>query len=288
MSHVVVVGGAGGVGSVVTDLLFERGRQVAVTVLNQTEADLVGSRYGGRISAEIVDLSDGESARKKMNVLAEAYPDTDAVIVCAAIAPAGPAETTALSTYLKAYQVNCIGAVAVYQAFMPTLRRNSGRLIFLGSMGGRVALPFLAPYVATKFALEGLCDVMRREAAPQGVKVSLIQPGGIRTNLVYQQLLDVKRDYEALDTVSKENYGYLYRGFSNFASASLSSTASAPGQIASVVVEALEADRPASRYVAGDDARQLLNMAAVMSDKEMDDFLSTLFLEDVEASSDAE
>lgn len=288
MSHVVVVGGAGGVGSGVADLLFERGRKVAVTVLNQAEADLVTSRYGGRISAEIVDLSEGESAREKMRSLAEAYPDIDAVIVCAAIAPCGPVETTELATYLKAYQINCIGAVAVYQAFMPALRRNAGRLIVLGSMGGRVALPLLSSYIATKFALEGLCDVMRREAAPQGVKVSLIQPGGIRTNLVYQQLLDVKRDYEALDDANKETYGYLYRGFSNFASASLSSTASSPDQVASVVIEALDADQPQSRYIAGDDARQLLAMAAAMSDKEMDDFLSKLFLESAESSSAAE
>lgn len=277
MPRVVVVGGAGGVGSAVVDALLKRGREVAVTVLNPAEADAVAAQHQGRVPAEVVDLSDSEAARAKIGTLIEAAPDTDAVIVCAAMAPCGPAELVPFSAYLKAYQVNCLGAVAVYQAALPTLRRNAGRMIFLGSMAGRVSLPFLSPYTATKFALEALCDAFRQEAAPQGVKISLIQPGGIKTNLVKHQLEDVERRYQALSDADRERYGYLYRGFTGFANASLSSTASSAEQVAAVVMEAFDADQPASRYVAGDDARQLLASAASMSDQELDALFAGIF-----------
>lgn len=277
MAEVLVIGGAGGVGSAVVDKLLERGREVAVTVLNRAEADAVAVRHGGRVPAEIVDLSDAEATCTKVAALIEANPGIAAVIVCAAIAPCGPAELVPFSAYLKAYQVNCIGAVAIYRAAMPALRRNAGRMIFLGSMAGRVSLPFLSAYVATKFALEGLCDAFRRESAHQGVKISLVQPGGIKTDLVQQQLQDVERDYRTLNDAERERYGYLYTGFTEVANDSLASTASTAAQVASVVMEAFEADQPASRYVAGEDARELLDSAAHMSDGDLDTLLAGMF-----------
>jgi len=192
-------------------------------------------------------------------------------ILCAAVAPIGPVELTPLSTFSKAFEINCLSAVAVYQATLPALRKSGGRIILLSSMGGRAAFPFMSSYIATKFALEGLGDVMRREAVPQGVKVSIIEPGGIRTKLVQQQLIDVGPAYAALGEEDRERYGYLYQGYLKMATNSLRETASTPEEIAAVVIEALDAPEPETRYVAGADAKHFFEMSRTMSDREVDE-----------------
>jgi NAD(P)-dependent dehydrogenase (short-subunit alcohol dehydrogenase family) len=280
VENILVIGGAGGVGSAVVERLVDQGRTVETTVLAATEASAIETRYGGKVKAHIVDLSNAETARDTLTTIVDAMPSLDAAVNCAAVAPWGPMELTPLATYLKTYEINVGGGVAMYQAAMPALRRTGGRIVLIGSMGGRMALPFMAAYICTKFALEGLGDIMRREAAPQGVKVSIVQPGGIRTNMVYQQITGVKRDLEALQPQDRERYGYLYESFLQYAEASMSGSGSTPAQVAAVVAEALDAAEPASRYIAGDDAKEALGAIAGMSDGQADAMLVQIFRPD--------
>ena len=74
-----------------------------------------------------------------------------------------------------------IGQVAVTQAFLPLLRQGRGRIVNMGSISGRVAMPFIGPYAASKFALEALTDSLRVELRPWGIEVSIIEPGPIAT-----------------------------------------------------------------------------------------------------------
>jgi NAD(P)-dependent dehydrogenase (short-subunit alcohol dehydrogenase family) len=119
---------------------------------------------------------------------------------------------------------------------------------------------------------------MRREAGPQGVKVSLIEPGGIRTNMVRQQLQDVEPAYAALGEEDRERYGHLYKGYLKMAGASMKETASTPDEIAAVVVEALDAPEPETRYVAGADAKHFFEMSRTMSDRDVDEVFRQMFL----------
>jgi len=275
---VLVVGGAGGVGSAVVNLLVNRGCEVVTTVLEPKEAASIEKRYGGMVQCHIVDLSNSDAALIKFKEIVSSMDHLNAVAVCAAIAPCGPLELTPLSTYRKAYEINCVSEVAIYQATMPALRQTGGRIVLLGSMGGRMAYTFMSAYIATKFALEGLCDVMRREAAPRGVKVSLVQPGGIRTNMVHQQLVDVRRDLAALDEKDRDLHGYLYEGYLRVAERGLGEGASTADQVAEVVLEALEAEEPESRYVAGEDAKHMLGSIGTMSDRDIDRLFNEMFL----------
>jgi NAD(P)-dependent dehydrogenase (short-subunit alcohol dehydrogenase family) len=276
--RILIIGGAGGVGSAVVDILASRGDTVATTVLEAAEADSIHARYGGAVKAHTVDLSNPAATLAKVKLLVDTMPALDAVVVCAAIAPIGPMELTPLSTYVKTFEINCVSAVSVYQATLPALRKTGGRMVLLSSMGGRAAFPFMSAYIASKFALEGLGDVMRREAGPQGVKVSLIEPGGIRTNLVRQQLLEVEPGYAALGEENRERYGYLYKGYLKMAGDSLRETASTPDEIAAVVVEALDAAEPETRYVAGADAKHFFEMSRAMSDRQVDEVFRQMML----------
>jgi NAD(P)-dependent dehydrogenase (short-subunit alcohol dehydrogenase family) len=275
---ILIIGGASGVGSAALDILASRGYTVATTVLNAAEVDSIHARHGAAVTAHTVDLSNAAVALTKIKSLVDALPALHAVVVCAATAPLGPMELTSLSTYIRAFEINCVSAVSVYQATLPALRKTGGRIVLLSSMGGRAAFPFMSPYIATKFALEGLGDVMRREAGPQGIKVSIIEPGAIRTNLVREQILEVQTAYGALGGESRERYGYLYEGFLKMAADSLRETASTPAEIAKVVVEALDSPEPESRYVAGVDAQNFFQMSRAMSDREVDEIFRQMFL----------
>ena len=274
---ILVVGGAGGVGSALVELLAGRGDKVITTVLNPQEAATIKNRYGETVQCHAVDLSDAGAALLELKKIVSNLDHLDAAVVCAAIAPVGPMELTPLATFAKAYEINCIGLVAVYQAAMPALRQTSGRIVLLSSMAGRAAFPFMSAYSATKFAIEGLGDVMRREAGPQGVKISIIQPGGIRTNLVRQQLVDMEPAYAALGQAERELYEPLFLGYQKVAGDGLRETASTPEQIAAVIAEALDAQDPQSRYVAGADAKQFFEISRTMPDRDIDALFHQMF-----------
>ena len=86
-----------------------------------------------------------------------------------------------LAELRRQFDVNFFGAVAVTQAFLPHLRAARGRLLFIGSISGRLAIPFIAPYSASKFALRAVADAWRVELRSAGIAVALIEPGSVRT-----------------------------------------------------------------------------------------------------------
>ncbi|WP_420145564.1 SDR family NAD(P)-dependent oxidoreductase [Sphingobium sp.] len=276
MSTVLVVGGAGGIGSVVIDILLARGRPVITTVLNEAEADIVRTRFDGRVPVDVVDLAEPEDAREKLIALAAARPDLNGVIVCAGVAWFGAVETTPLSVFSRMMQINAVGTVAIYQATLPVLRKNGGRIILISTIAGRVPMAFMPAYSASKFAQEALCDNMRREAARQGVKVSIITPaGGIRTNMVQKQVDGIRQEFESLSDEHKQRYGYLYEGYGKFSKNSLEATAYTPQAVTDVVFEAFDAEQPASRYLAGDG--DIVTLMTGMSDHQQDACFDALF-----------
>src|SRR5207237_7486224 len=94
---------------------------------------------------------------------------------------AGPLELLPLSELRKQLEVNVIGQIAVTQAFLPLLRRGKGRVVMIGSLGGRIVTPYTGAYCASKFAMEALTDALRMELRPWHIHVSNVEPGFITT-----------------------------------------------------------------------------------------------------------
>ncbi len=105
----------------------------------------------------------------------------DCLINNAGVALGGPIENLPMKIFRENFEVNFFGLVSLTKKLIPLLIQSSGRILIIGSMAGRIALPFLSPYVSTKFALEGFSDSLRRELLPFGIKTVLIEPGGIAT-----------------------------------------------------------------------------------------------------------
>jgi NAD(P)-dependent dehydrogenase (short-subunit alcohol dehydrogenase family) len=275
--QVMVVGSAGGVGLALTQQLLARRYRVIATVLNDDEAGVVKASAPGIAETLKLDLGDADAAKRTLlGRVDKLTAPLDVVAVCAAIAPFGPVETEPLPILRRTMEVNVVSAVAIFQATIESLRKSKGRLILISSMSGKLALPFLAFYTASKFALEGVADIMRAEVAGWGVDIVVVEPGGIRTGMVREQMRSVAERIEKLQEPERSNYIELYRGFQRLC-AEGQKTSSEPTDVAAVLMQVLDAERPDTRYVAGADAQQFLDAAAKMSDRERDDFYRSIY-----------
>jgi NAD(P)-dependent dehydrogenase (short-subunit alcohol dehydrogenase family) len=254
----LVVGAAGGVGTEVVKLLEGAGYRVIGSVLNDAEAAHVRKHNPGVAQLFNLDLGNADSVLAELKK--QAFATLDAVIICAAISPFGPVETGSLAALRRTLEINTVAAAAIFQATMPALRAAKGRLVMISSFAGKIGLPFIGHYVASKHALEGLGDVMRREAKPFGVTVVLVEPGGINTPMVANQVRDVTNERASLSPAVAAQYGGMYDNFLRLVGKSRAGMLE-PSQVASVVLEAVTSASPQIRYQVGEDSKFLCDIA---------------------------
>ncbi len=183
---------------------------------------------------------------------ASGVPELDGIVDNAGIAIAAPVEFLPPEELRRQLDVNVVGQLRVLQAFLPALRRRQGRVVLMGSIGGRSALPFLGAYAMSKFALEAMADSLRVELAPFGMHVAIIEPGTIATAIwTKPQPLDGRMPPEA-----GEYYGERIEKFRAVAAKRSSTSAVPPSDVAKAVEHALTAKKPKARYVVGPDAKR--------------------------------
>ena len=246
MKKVVVTGASSGIGLACALRLARAGWQVHGGVRTPEAAALLEER--GVRPLEL-DVTDDTQIATAVDVVGS---ELDALVDNAGIAIAAPLELVPLEELRHQLEVNVVGQVAVVQALLPALRRARGRVVLMGSIGGRSALPFLGPYAASKHALEAIADSLRIELRPLGVEVSIVEPGSIATPIW-------RKGAERADELSEgfdEERARLYAP----AVARLREVALArgpgvdPDAVAKAVEHALTAERPKARYLVGRDA----------------------------------
>jgi NAD(P)-dependent dehydrogenase (short-subunit alcohol dehydrogenase family) len=279
MKTVLIIGAAGGIGMEVARGFAARGDKVVATVMDDAQAALLNTEVPGLAKIEKLDLADADAAHVALKVLVAGLGGLDHVVVCAAIGTIGPAELTSLASFRRTFEINTVSGIAVFLATIDALRQSKGRLLFITSMSGKIAMPFLAAYTASKYALEGAADIMRQEVSAAGVKIIMVEPGGVRTPMVSDQIALTKKMEAALTPEQATRYGQIYKGFAAAAQAGYDGQGggSTPEQVAATILDALDADTPETRYVVGEDARQLLGARASMSDKDIDGMLAGFF-----------
>lgn len=279
MKTILIIGAAGGIGMEVARSFAGRGDKVIATVMDDAQVVQLSAEVPGLARIEKLDLSDADAALVGLKTLVSGLDQLDQVVVCAAIGTIGPAELTSLASYRRTLEINTVSGIAVFLATLEALRASEGRLLFITSMSGKIAMPFLAAYTASKFALEGAADIMRQEVAADGVKIIMVEPGGVRTPMVSDQIALTKKMEAELTPEQAKRYGAMYKGFAAAAQAGYEGQGggSTPEQVAAVILGALDADEPETRYIAGEDAKQLLGARASMGDKEVDGMLGAFF-----------
>jgi NAD(P)-dependent dehydrogenase (short-subunit alcohol dehydrogenase family) len=171
----------------------------------------------------------------------------DGLVNNAGIAVAGPLEFLDVDELRRQLEVNVIGQLRVTQLALPALRKSGGRIVNVGSISGRSALPFLGAYAMSKFALEAMTDSLRVELRPWGIHVAIVEPGTIKTPMWTRERPDPPPEGLAL-------YGDRLAAFRSFALRR--SEGGAPAEaVAETVEHALTAERPKARYLVGRDAK---------------------------------
>jgi NAD(P)-dependent dehydrogenase (short-subunit alcohol dehydrogenase family) len=187
----------------------------------------------------------------------------------AGVAFGAPIEFVPIDDLRRQLEVNVVGQVAVIQAFLPALREGSGRIVNVSSIGGRIALPMVGPYAASKFALEAISDSLRRELRPWGIHVALVEPGAVATPIWEKG----RETADRLEAQMGQEARTLYGGLADRIREETEKIAERgvhPDEVAKVIERALTASRPKLRYVVGRDAKMRLKIKALAGDRRFD------------------
>ena len=249
---VVVTGASSGIGAAVVRRLDGAGYRVFAGVRSVADGETLRRGGSERIVPLLLDVTDAAAIRDAAAMVREATADEglDGLVSNAGIGTSGPLEFTSLDDVRRVLEVNLVGSLAVAQAFLPMLRRKRGRIVFVGSMSGRYGGSMLGAYVASKFALEGLADVLRREVRRFDVRVCLVEPGPIASRIWEKARADAKAARSRLPPEANDLYGADLDGIA--ARIDREESIAAPvEQVANVVEKALTAPRPKARYPVG-------------------------------------
>jgi NAD(P)-dependent dehydrogenase (short-subunit alcohol dehydrogenase family) len=179
----------------------------------------------------------------------------DGLVNNAGIGLGGPLEILPLEDLRRQFEVNVFGQVAVTSALLGALRAASGRIVFLSSVGGRVAVPFNGPYSASKYALEAIGDALRGELYSSHVKVVLVEPGSVKTPIWDKTKAEVGR--VQIPPQLEAEYGEVVLAAEKLIS-DTAARAIPPEQVAATIELALTARRPRARYIVGRDAKGMI------------------------------
>src|SRR5687768_8580070 len=269
---VVVTRASSGIGEATARALAQAGFDVLAGVRSDEDAERAGALHG-RVEAVKVDVTDQGTVER----LAEHVGDRPlaGLVNNAGISVSGPLEFVPLDEWRLQLEVNVLGQVAVTQALLPAIRRARGRIVNIGSVGGRVGIPLMSPYAASKFAMEGITDCLRRELRPLGVHVAIVEPGAIATRIWEKGTAAADETMANAPPEAEEFYGPTIAAIRAQAQQA-AEKAIPPEEVAKAVEHALTADKPRTRYPVGSDAKQRIRIAGLIPDRAFDALMARM------------
>jgi len=253
---VLVTGASTGIGKAVVEDLRGRGVRVFAGV-----RDLAAVDDHPLVTPVRLDVTDAAGIAAAADTVAGALGPSRlrGVVNNAGEAAGGPLEFLDLDKLRRHLEVNVVGQLAVTQAFLPLLRERGvadPRIVFMGSISSRIALPFVGPYAASKHAVLALGESLRRELRPWGFRVAVIEPGTIATPIWGKGLDEIDAIEAGLPPRGREIYGEAIAGMRHVL-AGEDERGMPPMKVARKVRHALLARRPHAEYLVGADARQM-------------------------------
>ena len=262
---VLVTGASTGIGEAAALHLKELGFDAVGAVRKDEDAERLRSNGLRTVKLDVTDVDSIAAARAELGDAPLA-----GLVNNAGIAVASPLEFLPLDQLLHQLEINVIGQVAVTQQFLPALRAGRGRIVNVSSIGGRVALPLVGAYNASKFALEAISDSLRRELMPHGVDVIVIEPGGVKTPIWRKGNETADQIRSGLPPEAEQLYGPMVEALRRESTRIAEQSGMEPRVVAEVIGKALTSDKPRTRYLVGRDAKVRARVAKVMPDRMMD------------------
>lgn len=266
MSNTVLITGAStGIGAACAIRLAAAGMHVYAGVREDAAGAALRAQNAALITPLHIDVTDADSIAAAVATLDAQLGDAglNGLINNAGIAIGGPLEVLPMNEIRRQFDVNVFGALAVTQAFLPQLRRARGRIVNMGSIAGRIALPFLGPYCMSKSALRAMTHALRLEVDAWGIDVALVEPGAIATPIWKKSnaAADVMQATLQNDTLA--HYSRHLEGIRRVIAKAEEQAISADA-VARAVEHALTAARPKTEYLVGNDARMRAAINAVL------------------------
>ncbi len=248
---VVITGASTGIGEACALRLDDKGVRVFAGVRNEADGASLKQKASDRLTPVLIDVTIPDAIASARQAIADALGQDGlaGLVNSAGIFFGGPLEFSSIDEMRKEFEVNLFGAIAVTQALLPLLRTRTGRIVNISSGSGLIALPFLGPYAASKFALEAISDSWRVELRPWGIWVAVVEPGVVDTPMREKVISTLRKARESFPPEAHELYGSI------FGSAERQEERGIPAmRVAEAVEHALFASRPKHRYIVGPDA----------------------------------
>lgn len=273
----IITGCSSGIGYETSILLAKNGFKTYATMRNVEKGDKlkdIAEKENLDLKIIKLDVTDDYSIKNAINEIIQETSRIDILVNNAGNNIAGTVEDLSIEEFKEQFETNFFGLVRVTKAVLPIMRnQNSGIIINLSSIVGKMAIPLNSAYTSSKFAVEGFSESVRYELEDFGIKVILIEPGVIKSNfyenikMSKNSLADPKSPYQPITQKIFEAF------------LSLIQYAFPAKIVADVILEAITSDNPKIRYVVGDDAKSITEAKKRLSDKEFENWVKEGFFE---------
>jgi NAD(P)-dependent dehydrogenase (short-subunit alcohol dehydrogenase family) len=242
-----LTGATRGLGRQVAEATLAAGHELVATARNPDRLADLADRYGRRVLPVALDVADPDAAAAAAAAGVEAFGRLDVVVNNAGYANLASVEDITLADFRAQVDTNLFGVVNVTKAALPVLReQGGGHIIQVSSIGGRLATPGLSAYQASKWAVGGFSEVLAREVGPLGIKVTVLEPGGMQTDWAGSSMRvpPISEPYQA-------TVGVIARVQHDQGSGAALGD---PAKVARVVLEVAGMDDPPLRLILGSEA----------------------------------
>src|SRR5262245_44834305 len=264
---VVVTGTSTGIGAAAALYLAQQGFQVFAGVRRDADGAALEQRSSNGLIHVILDITDERTIAAAVDTVSAAVGERGlaGLVNNAGIVKPAPLEFQPIDDFRRQLEVNLVGQVAVTQAFLPLIRKGRGRIVNVGSIGGRLVLPLHGAYSASKFGIEAITDALRLELRQWRIPVSLIDPGATESAIFGKTLTEIDELKHALDEQGRDLYDEQIAAIRRTVEKTAADAAPAL-DLAKAVGSALMSAKPKTRYLAGHGAKEAAALARTATD----------------------
>ena len=249
----LITGSSRGLGRALANAVLEAGDKLVATARDPAQlADLVDA-YGSRVLALALDVTDEVAAEAAVKTAVDTFGRLDVLVNNAGYGNVAPIEDTSLAEFRAQIETNLFGTIIMTKAAIPVMcGQGAGHIIQFSSVGGRIGPVGRAPYAAAKWGVEGFSEVLSKEVGPLGIKVTVIEPGGFRTDFAGSSTAIYEGRPEYAETVgAMAEYQRNYNG----------RQPGDPARAAAAVLHIASLDTPPLRLLLGSDAAAAVEKA---------------------------
>jgi len=275
MNSIVITGVSSGIGLRSAEILCDSGYRVYGSVRKREDADKLCNQYPDNFKPLIFDVRDEEAIKKASEFVENDLSNDDrfvGLVNNSGIALGGPFKYLNTDIFRKQLEVNVLGVVSVTRNFLNLLgaykgSKNQGKIIMISSVSGHRAYPYMSPYSASKFALEGMSDSLRRELMIFGIDVILIEPGPVQSEIWNKA--PKKEDNPFIGTEYEESLKTFYEQVIDKAKDPLSASV-----IGNAIKSIIENPKPKTRYVYTKDKFKEFTLPGLLPDRTLDNIMA--------------